>query len=147
MELRKITGTEMDAALALVWRVFLEYEAPDYPEAGVLEFKRSIEDPAWVGAREFFGAFDEMGELIGVLATKDRTHIALFFVDSARQRQGVGRALYRDAELRNPSGIFTVNASPYAHGFYLHLGFHDTAPEQCVNGLRFYPMKKEQPQG
>lgn len=133
----------MGAALKLVWRVFLEYEAPDYPEEGVQEFRRSIEDPGWVGAREFFGAFDDRGEIVGVLATKDRTHLALFFVDSASQRQGVGRALYRDAEARNPGGFFTVNASPYAHGFYLRLGFRDTAPEQCVNGLRFYPMKKD----
>ena len=142
MELRRITEAEMDAALELVWRVFLEYEAPDYPEAGVAEFRRSISDPAWVGGREFFGAFDG-GALIGVLATKDKTHLALFFVDGARQRQGVGRALYRDAEARNSGGFFTVNASPWAHGFYLHLGFYDTAPEQCVNGLRFYPMKKD----
>ena len=143
MTIRRIRDAEMGAALDLVWRVFLEYEAPDYPEAGVQEFRRSIDDPAWVGAREFFGAFDDSGEILGVLATKDRTHIALFFVDSARQRQGIGRALYREAQARNPGGFFTVNASPYAHGVYLHLGFHDTAPEQYVNGLRFFPMKKE----
>lgn len=37
---------------------------------------------------------------------------------------------------------FTVNSSPYAHEVYKHLGFVDTDKEQCVNGLRFYPMKK-----
>ncbi|MCR5576063.1 MAG: GNAT family N-acetyltransferase [Oscillospiraceae bacterium] len=143
MTIRKITEAEMGAALDLVWRVFLEYEAPDYPEEGVAEFRRSIDDPVWVGAREFYGAFDDRDGLIGVIATKDQSHIALFFVDSARQRQGVGRALFADAKARNPYGFFTVNASPYAHGFYLRLGFRDAAPEQCVNGLRFYPMKKE----
>lgn len=42
----------------------------------------------------------------------------------------------------NHSGFFTVNSSPYAHNFYKQLGFEDTDIEQCVNGLKFYSMKK-----
>ena len=30
----------------------------------------------------------------------------------------------------------------YAHEIYKHLGFFDTDLEQCINVLRFYPMKK-----
>ena len=29
-----------------------------------------------------------------------------------------------------------------AHEIFKHLGFFDTDIEQCINGLRFYPMKK-----
>lgn len=41
MEIRKIKENELTNALDLVWRVFLEYEAPDYSEEGIQEFKRS----------------------------------------------------------------------------------------------------------
>ena len=142
MEIRKILKEEMRDALDLVWKVFLEYEAPDYTEEGIEEFKRSISDTNWVNAREFYGAFNE-NELLGVIATKDISHIALFFVNGKYQKQGIGRKLYNKVESLNNKGYFTVNSSPYAHEIYKHLGFIDTDIEQCINGLRFYPMKKE----
>ena len=132
----------MKNALDLVWKVFLEYEAPDYTEEGIEEFKKSINDMDWVNAREFYGAFNK-NQLLGVIATKDISHIALFFVDGNYQKQGIGRKLYNKVELLNNKGYFTVNSSPYAHEIYKHLGFIDTDVEQCINGLRFYPMKKD----
>ena len=120
---------------------FLEYEAPDYSEEGIEEFKKSISDMNWVNAREFYGAFNK-NQLLGVIATKDISHIALFFIDGKYQKQGIGRKLYNKVELLNNKGYFTVNSSPYAHEIYKHLRFIDTDVEQCINGLRFYPMKK-----
>lgn len=38
MEIRKILKEEITKALELVWKVFLEYEAPDYTEEGIKEF-------------------------------------------------------------------------------------------------------------
>ena len=142
MEIRKISKEEIKDALDLVWKVFLEYEAPDYTEEGIEEFKRSIDDTNWVNAREFYGAFSE-NKLLGIIATKDISHIALFFVDGKYQKQGIGRKLYNKVELLNNKGYFTVNSSPYAHEIYKHLGFIDTDTEQCVKGLKFYPMKKD----
>lgn len=140
LEIRKVLNEEMKDALNLVWRVFLEYEAPDYTDEGIKEFKKSIDDVNWVNAREFYGAFIEK-KLVGVIATKDATHIALFFVDGKFQGQGIGRKLYNKIIELNNQGFFTVNSSPYAHEIYKHLGFMDTDIEQCINGLRFYPMK------
>ena len=80
-------------------------------------------------------------KLVGVIATKDATHIALFFVDGKFQGQGIGRKLYNKIIELNNQEFFTVNSSPYAHEIYKHLGFVDTDTEQCINGLRFYPMK------
>ena len=37
MKIRKILKGEMKKALELVWKVFLEYEAPDYTEEGIKE--------------------------------------------------------------------------------------------------------------
>ena len=142
MEIRKIEPNKMADALELIWNVFLEFEAPDYTEEGVMEFKRTIEDVHWIEERDFYGAFEENETLLGVIATKDATHIALFFVDGKHHRQGIGRELFHNVKQLNHSGYFTVNSSPYAHAFYKRLGFEDTDTEQCVNGLRFYPMKK-----
>lgn len=141
MEIRKITKEEMKNALDLIWKVFLEYEAPDYTEEGINEFKKSIDDSSWVESRDFYGAFDN-NKLLGVIATKDITHISLFFVDGKYHKQGIGRRLYNKIESLNTNGFFTVNSSLYAHEIYKHLGFVDVDGEQSVNGLKFYPMKK-----
>lgn len=141
MEIRVINYNEMKDALELVWHVFLEFEAPDYTEEGIKEFKNSIDDNNWVNERVFYGAFNEDNKLLGVIATKDITHIALFFVKGEYHKQGIGRKLYEKAKSMNNKGVFTVNSSPYAHEIYKHIGFVDTDTEQCINGLKFYPMK------
>lgn len=143
LEIKKILKEEMEIALELVWKVFLKYEAPDYTEEGIKEFKKTIDDTDWIEARDFYGAYDENDNVLGVIATKDITHIALFFVDGKYHKQGIGRKLYDKIKSLNNKGFFTVNSSPYAHEVYKHLGFIDTNTEQCVNGLRFYPMKTE----
>lgn len=142
MEIRKILNDEMKEALALVWKVFLEYEAPDYTEEGIQEFKKAIDDEKWVNDRDFYGAF-ENNKIIGVIATRDLSHIALFFVDGNYHKQGIGRKLFNKVSELNNKEFFTVNSSPYAHEVYKHLGFEDTDVEQCINGLKFYPMKKK----
>lgn len=44
MVIQKIesTSSEVPKALALVWQTFLEFEAPDYSEQGIQEFKEFI---------------------------------------------------------------------------------------------------------
>lgn len=140
MNIRNIFYEEMNEALELIWKVFLEYEAPDYTEEGVSEFKKTIDDSNWISEREFYGAFEE-NRLVGVIATKDKSHIALLFVDGKYHRRGIGKKLYEKVKEINDKDYFTLNSSPYAHEFYKHLGFEDTESEQVVNGLRFYPMK------
>lgn len=141
MIIRDIHEEEMKEALSLVWEVFLEFEAPDYTEQGIQEFKKCIDDEEWVKQRDYYGAFDENNKILGVIATKDLTHISLFFVDGKYHKQGIGRKLYEKVKSLNPSNFFTVYSSPYAHEIYKHIGFVDTNIEQVVNGLRFFPMR------
>ncbi len=141
LEIRKISKNEMRKALKLVWQTFLECEAPYLTCKGVNEFKKTLGNIAWVEQRDFYGAFDETGVLLGVVATKCRTHIALFFVDSSHQRQGIGIKLLAKIKSLNERGFFTVNSSEYAHEIYKHLGFVDTSKKRYINGLEFYPMK------
>ena len=139
-EIRELPLSRAGAALALARAVFRQYEAPDYPPEGAAEFDRSLQDPAYLAALRLFGAF--RGEtLAGMIATRDGgRHIALFFVDGAYHRQGIGRQLMAAVRACAPDGCLTVNASPYAVPVYHRLGFCDTAPEQAVNGLCFTPM-------
>ena len=142
MIIKEIPKEDMNKALELVWRVFLEYEAPDYSEEGIKEFKRTLDDEKWISERKFFGAYED--NLLGVIATKDVTHIALLFVEGKHHKKGIGKKLFETVKELNSNHFFTVNSSPYAHEVYKHLGFVDTTDEeQVVRGLRFYPMKMD----
>ena len=138
-------------ALGLVWDVFFEFEAPEYCEDGVAEFKRYIEPDA-------IRAKLELGELrmwislsedrvTGVLALRPPCHISLLFVDKHYHHQGIARALFEHAlglaKAEGKHKEMTVFSSPYAAGYYRRMGFADTDTEQTVNGIRFIPMKRE----
>jgi GNAT superfamily N-acetyltransferase len=94
MEIRELTPGEFDEALGLAKRVFMEFEAPDYSEEGVRSFFGSLDDPGFVAMLRIYGAYDR-GQLAEMLATRSGGgHIALFFVDSRHQGQGIGRKLF-----------------------------------------------------
>ncbi len=144
-------------AMALVWKVFRQFEAPEYSRGGIREFQRYIaleamekrlrqkELSMWACLRE--------EKLIGVLAASRREHgphIHLLFVDQAYHRQGVARALlgamlafFQSGKEAGPFDVVTVNSSPFAVEAYRHLGFRATQEPQTVNGIRFVPMKRE----
>lgn len=141
MTIRKLTPEEYQPALELVWRVFLEFESPDYTQEGIDEFYSSIHDKDYLSMLTVYGAYVS-GVLAGVIATRSLGgHVALFFVDKQYQRQGIGRALFRAALADCHFDSMTVNSSPYAVEVYHRLGFSDTDVEQTVKGLRFTPMK------
>ncbi|MDD4074816.1 MAG: GNAT family N-acetyltransferase [Eubacteriales bacterium] len=140
MEIRTLAKKEYAAGLTLAWTVFQQYEAPEYCEQGVQSFYAAIHDPVFTDALTMYGAFAD-GQLIGMLATRGGgEHIALFFVEGAFHRQGVGKRLFARACADNVSGSLTVNASPYAVEVYHRLGFRDTAAEQLTDGIRYTPM-------
>lgn len=141
ISIRELKQEETDIALSLTWRVFQEYEAPDYTKDGVEEFYKSIHDKDYLSNLCLFGAFVQ-NELVGVIATRSEgTHIALFFVDGKYHRQGIGKQLFQTVLSRCPADTMTVNSSRYAVPIYHKLGFKDTNIEQVVNGIKFTPME------
>ena len=84
MEIRRIQGGELPAAIDLCRRVFLKFEAPDYAPEGVEAFRAYLSDIEQVNHLTLFGAWEGQ-ELLGVLAAEG-SHIALFFVDPAFHR-------------------------------------------------------------
>lgn len=141
MEVRIINPDERETALKLVEKTFMEFEAPDYPQSGIDNFKNSVfNNEEYLQSIVIYGAF-EKGELLGVIATrKGGSHIALFFVDGKHHRRGIGRKLFEAAIKNCPGSSITVNSSPYATEVYHHLGFVDTDKEQSADGMRYTPM-------
>lgn len=138
---RMLSSEERSTALDLAWRVFSEYESPDYSEEGTEEFRKCLHDEEYLAGIAYYGAFD--GEsLIGLLGIRtDRKHICFFFVDGEYHRQGIGTRLFKKVLEDYPNQTITLNSSPYGVPFYHALGFEDTDKEKTVNGIRFTPMK------
>lgn len=143
VSIRKLSEEEISTALDLAWRVFSEYESPDYGEEGIEEFRKCLHDEGYLAGIEYYGAFD--GErLIGLVGIRsDKKHICFFFVDGKYHRQGIGTMLFKAVRQEYPNQIITLNSSPYGVPFYHALGFTDTDKEQTVNGIWFTPMKYE----
>ena len=141
--IRKLSAEERATALDLAWRVFSEYESPDYSKEGTEEFKKCLHDEKYLAGMEYYGAFAG-NRLVGLVGIRsDRKHICFFFVDGKYHRQGIGTRLFKAVCQEYPDHIITLNSSPYGVPFYHALGFKDTDKEQTVNGIRFTPMKYE----
>lgn len=150
--IRKITGDEVESAMALALEVFMQFEAPDYPAEGVETFKRDIvENQEYLanarrGICPVYGAFDgnKIVALMGMRSNK--THINLVFTKKEYHRKGIATAIFRyllnDILRENPAlDALTLNSSPYGLPFYLAIGFIPLSQEQEMNGIRFTPMK------
>ena len=151
-EIRQLQGQDLEEALALVWEVFAEFEAPTFTDEGIEEFWRFIDLEYMTmqvgeGAMTFWGAFED-DCLIGVCAFRGLDHISLLFVDGEYQRRGVGTMLVKkavqDCKALDPSiSAITVNSSEYGQPFYAALGFEPTGGLTVDNGIRFIPMRIE----
>ena len=143
MDIHLLAPAETADAIALAWRVFQQFEAPDYSAAGVESFRSTIYNANYTAQLRLYGAYQE-GAPVGMIATRSEgAHIALFFVEEAFQRQGIGKALFQRILPDAPGSVITVNASPFAVPVYQRLGFTAQAGEQVRDGIRFTPMRYE----
>jgi len=144
--IERLTEADMPAAMALVWRVFEEFEAPEYSAQGVKEFADFIASDAICEQlrqdKMALWACYVDGDMAGVLGLRWPAHICLLFVDKVYHRRGIATALLDQMRLYLAEDCreITVNSSPYAVEAYRHMGFTPTAAEQTKNGIRFIPM-------
>lgn len=146
--IRPATTDEWEDAMALAWRTFKKFVAPEYSEQGIKEFYDFVSDN---GVRKMFliGEYKvwvavKNNEIIGVCSIRSKRHISLLFVEGGYQKCGIGRnLLYTAAEymLENKESYATVNASPFGVEFYHKIGFKDTGEEHVESGMRITPMK------
>ncbi len=141
---------EWEDAMALAWRTFMRFEAKDYTPQGIGSFQDFVTDTILhrmfvMGAYQLFGAYDGK-QMVGMISLRNETHISLLFVEERYHKMGIGRQLieYVCSYVFKEEGhhYVTVNAAPYAIGFYHHIGFQDTDVEQVNDGIRFTPMKR-----
>ena len=140
LQIETIPPEYLAQALSLALRVFMLFEAPDYAPEGIQTFQDFLHDEKAISLLTFYGAYVD-DDLVGLLATRGNSHIALFFVEPCLQRQGIGRALFTAARDACVSDAMTVHSSPYAVEIYKKLGFHAISHEQTQDGIRFTPMK------
>ena len=149
--IKEINKSEIKQALDLASRVFAEFVAVDYSERGNKSFNDylkikydEVSNDVQTGHKRIWGYY-ENGEIIGVIATRDTSHIALMFVDKQHHRRGIAKKLYDTVlyEIRKNPDVarITVNSSPYAVKIYERLGFVKTDEQQeHENGIVYVPM-------
>lgn len=140
MEIRKLNIAEINSALPLVWRVFCEYEAVNYSENGKQAFWDAVHSEEYLNMITAYGAYNG-NELLGIIATRNEgKHLAMFFVDGAHHKKGIGRSLWKAMLADNTADSITVHSSLYAVDIYKRLGFVQTGPVSIENGIKYLPM-------
>jgi GNAT superfamily N-acetyltransferase len=150
MTVRPLSTRDLDQASVLAMQVFTAYVAGSCEPEGLAVFAACV-TPEALGETITRGAL-ALGafagrDMVGMLVVRKPGHVANFFVDTRRHRQGVGRALFEEAlaRLRQPDGgepAVTVNASLNSIRFYEGQGFSRTGNEVVKDGLRFAPMRR-----
>ena len=148
--IKEVGKNDLKQALDLVNKVFSEFVAVDYSKQGNKTFndylKTKYDEVATdlqTGYKKLWGYY-ENGEIIGVIATREISHIALMFVAKQHHRKGIARQLFdtvhEDVKSSAEVTKITVNSSPYAVKIYERLGFMKTNNQQEKDGIIYVPM-------
>lgn len=150
IQIRRANIYDWDEAIALAWRTFLKFEAKDYGQEGIDSFRDFLTDALLhrmflKGDYPVFIALD-CGKQAGMISLRNKRHISLLFVEEGHHHQGIGRRLIKSMEdyiqKEYQEKKITVNAAPYAIGFYHQVGFEDVAPQLSKDGIIYTPMEK-----
>jgi len=150
--IKEINKNDLKQALDLVNDVFSEFVAADYSEQGKNAFKDYLDkkyDEVFSdlesGHKKMWGYFHD-DKIIGVIATREFSHIALMFVDKHHHRKGIARKLFNivleELHEEQDATHITVNSSPYAVTAYECLGFVKIGEQQEKDGIVYVPMKR-----
>jgi len=148
--IKEVDQSDLKQALDLVNIVFSEFVAVDYSEQGQKTFEDYIKNKYeelssdLTSMHKKIWACWQNGEIVGVIATRDTSHIALMFVDKRYHKKGIARYMFNHVlEETSQTGEITqmtVNSSPFAVEVYERLGFVKTAAQQEKDGIIYIPM-------
>lgn len=147
--LKEIKIKELKETMELVKRVFDEFEAPYYTKEGIENFykfanynniKKQLNRNMQIYVTK------DKNKIVGMIAIRNNSHIALLFVDKKYHRKGIATELLNKSIsycMQNNKNLrhITVNSSPYGIEFYHATGFEDTDVKQEMDGIIFTPMK------
>ena len=111
-------------------------------------FLQSISEAAihgYVTAENFrYQVAESEGQLLGVVAVRDNSHLYHLFINPAFQGHGMARQLWQLARAQavhaGNRGRFTVNSSLGAVPVYERFGFVVSGPTVAKHGISFQPM-------
>lgn len=149
-EIRWAKPQEWKPTMNMVWDTFMKFEGEDYSAEGIRNFYDFITDEKLYqsflkGKYQMMVAVED-GQVVGMASVRNRNHLSLLFVKDTHHRRGIGRKLldcfcgYLKGEMGEKS--MTVQAAPYALGFYRQTGFQATGPEQQFSGIRVTSMER-----
>lgn len=147
MNIRPATIADAEAISALI----VELSAPFYTSAtraGAEPFLASVSADSQrrnLSAPNFsYYVAESSGELVGVVALRDKSHLFHLFVAPQFQRAGLATRLWRivkaEALAAGNPGQFTVNSSLNAVPVYERFGFVRKGDVQYMHGISFQPM-------
>lgn len=138
--IKALDRDQIEKSLTLIWDVFCQYEAVNYPKAGKQAFWDAIHSKEYLDMLDAYGAFED-NELVGIIATRNEgSHIALFFVDGQHQNKGIGRLLWNEVADNSRAKEITVHSSIYAKEIYSKLGFIQKGDLCNEDGIQYIPM-------
>ena len=148
MEIRKATPDDSGQISKLLCELTAKFVAKEFSAYGRQLLLDSMKPDVIAkniqsGYRYHIAEID--GQLVGVVAVRDNSHLFHFFVAEQYQRRGIAKQLWNTAmrvcvDEGNP-GEYTVNSSRYALDVYKTLGFVTDTTAQEKDGVVFYPMK------
>lgn len=142
-------AAEINCAIAIADKVFMEYESSSYGEEGIKSFRNFLYGNNMKARLKeeniiLWGAYAG-NIMVGMCGIRDKSHITLLFVKGEYHRRGIGRMLVgetcRYACEKYGITFITVNASPYGVPFYNKVGFAPTDMERMDDGIIYTPMK------
>lgn len=120
----------------------------EFEEGGLDFFLRTVENRAIRDYMEQGFSYlvaEENGNIVGVIAMKDYSHMFHLFVDQCHQNKGIAKqlwqAIYQHSVEHGNRGKFTLNSTAYALPVYERWGFTTTDDEQCRHGIKYTPME------
>lgn len=149
-EIRWARPEDWEATMDMIWKTFMKFEAADYTDEGISNFRDFITDGVihrmfLEGNYPMLVAVDE-GRIVGEISVRNRNRISLLFVDEKYHKKGIGRELVEKMSqyLREEKNelYVSVKAAPYAVDFYRRIGFHACSPEEEYAGIRVTSMEK-----
>jgi len=130
VRIRLANANDARAIGILVRRVTRQDVLPDQPAAAAVHLMNEMRARAErrrIREGKRYHVAELGGRIVGVVATRDDSHVFRLFVSRRFQRRGIARALLEKAlaDCRKRSGTrkFTLNASACAVPAYLRLGF------------------------
>ncbi|HBA33239.1 MAG TPA: GNAT family N-acetyltransferase [Gammaproteobacteria bacterium] len=148
ISIRSATIDDATAISALIVASSEKYITPDFTPEGVETFLNALSPQAMTdylqtGFRYHVAEYG--GRIIGVAGFRQNAHLYHLFVADTHHHKGIAKKLWQvgcSACLAegNP-GVFTVNASRYAVGFYEKLGFITQGAPEERDGTFAIPMR------